>query len=96
MLLPESRDAGSIPRVLERIGVASMICATQEELCAEIERGAGAVMIEEELLSPRRKEHLSEAPWRSSLPGPSCRSSSFCATARKPGPAGMHCCYRAT
>ena len=53
VLLPESRDAESIPRVLEVIGVASMMCATQEELCAEIQRGAGALMIEEEALSPR-------------------------------------------
>ncbi len=53
VLLPESRDAESIPRVLEVIGVASMMCATPEELCAEIERGVGALMIEEEALSPR-------------------------------------------
>ena len=53
VLLPESRDAGSMPRVLEVIGVVSMICATPEELCAEIDRGAGALLIEEEALSPR-------------------------------------------
>lgn len=50
-ILRESRDAGSVPRVLEGIGVASVICATPEALCAEIAQGAGAVLIEEEALS---------------------------------------------
>jgi signal transduction histidine kinase len=52
VLLRESRDAGSVPRVLESIGVASLRCATPEELCAEIDKGAGAVLAEEEALSP--------------------------------------------
>ena len=53
VLLPESRDAESIPRVLKVIGVTSMICSTQGELCAEIQKGVGIVIIEEEALSPR-------------------------------------------
>jgi signal transduction histidine kinase/ActR/RegA family two-component response regulator len=58
LLLSESRDAESMPRVLEKIGVASMMCATPEVLCAEIGKGAGAVLIEEEILSPRTRECL--------------------------------------
>jgi signal transduction histidine kinase len=58
LLLAESRDAESMPRVLEGIGVASMICATPEVLFAEIGKGAGAVLIEEEFLSPRVRECL--------------------------------------
>lgn len=72
VLLPESRDAESIPRVLEVIGVPSMVCSTQGELCAEIHRGVGVVMIEEEALSPRVGACLhatleSQHPW-SELP----------------------------
>ena len=52
VLLPKSRDAESIPRVLEEIGVAATMCESREELCAELGRGAGAVMIEEQALSP--------------------------------------------
>ncbi|MBT1073607.1 sensor histidine kinase [Pelotalea chapellei] len=51
VLLPKSPDAGSILRVLEGMGVTSRMCATSEELCAEIERGVGALMIEEHVLS---------------------------------------------
>ena len=51
VLLPKSRDAESISRVLEEMGVTSKLCATPEELCAEMERGVGALMIEEEVLS---------------------------------------------
>jgi signal transduction histidine kinase len=58
VLMSQSRDAESMPRVLEGIGVASMMCATPEVLCAEIGKGAGAVLIEEEILTPRSRECL--------------------------------------
>jgi hypothetical protein len=72
ILLPESRDAGSMPRVLERIGVPYVMCATPEQLCAEIGKGAGALLVEEETLSTRLKECLvgalnAQPPW-SELP----------------------------
>ena len=51
VLLPDSRDAASIPRVLGEVGVTSMLCATPEELCSEVEKGAGALIIGEDLLS---------------------------------------------
>jgi len=72
MLLAESRDAGSMPQVLEKINVAYIMCATPEQLCAEIGKGAGALLIEEETLSSRMKECLvgalnGQPPW-SELP----------------------------
>ena len=59
VFLPKSRDAESILRVLEVAGVASMMCATYEDLSAEIDKGAGALIIEEEELTPRVGAHLS-------------------------------------
>jgi signal transduction histidine kinase len=52
LLLRQSRDAESVPRVLQGVGIASLMCATPEVLCAEIAQGAGALLIEEETLSP--------------------------------------------
>lgn len=72
VLLPESRDAGSIPKVLEKIGVASTLCSVPEEIGSEIDKGAGAVLLEIEALSLRAKANLVQAldrqpPW-SELP----------------------------
>ena len=51
LLLPKTPDAESISRVLAKIGVASEICSTHEELCTEIGKGAGAVLMEEGAVS---------------------------------------------
>jgi signal transduction histidine kinase len=51
LLLPKTRDAESIVRVLAKIGVASESCSTHEELCTEIGKGAGAVLMEEGVVS---------------------------------------------
>ena len=59
VLLPKSRDAASIARVLEMVGVASIMCAAYEDLCAEIDRGAGALLIEEDALTPSFGARLS-------------------------------------
>lgn len=59
VFLPKSRDAESIPQVLEVAGVASTTCATYEDLSAEIDKGAGALIIEEEELTLRVGAHLS-------------------------------------
>ncbi|GAB7025150.1 sensor histidine kinase [Geotalea toluenoxydans] len=72
LLLAESRDAGSIPLVLDRVGVSSVVCATAEEIGSEIDRGVGALLMEEEMLSPSIKECLvrtldHQPPW-SELP----------------------------
>lgn len=48
--LAPPRDAGAIPRVLAASGAGSVMCSNQEEVCAEIMRGAGAVLIEEEVV----------------------------------------------
>lgn len=49
-LLAQSRDAEAIPRVLAASGAASVMCSTLEKLCAEISKGAGAILIEEEVI----------------------------------------------
>jgi signal transduction histidine kinase/FixJ family two-component response regulator len=72
VLLPESKDAQSIPRVLEKIGVASTLCLVPEEIGSEIDKGAGAVLLEIEALSLLAKTDLVQAldrqpPW-SELP----------------------------
>lgn len=72
VLLPQSRDAESIPLMLGKIGVASLLCATSEEICSEIDKGAGALLVAETVLSDRTKEYLMGAldgqpPW-SELP----------------------------
>ena len=61
VLLAESRDTRAIPRVLEKVGVDSMMCATPEEMCAEIDKGAGVLLVDEETLSLSIKQCLMEA-----------------------------------
>lgn len=51
LLVLESGDAASLPRVLEKAGYPSMRCGTAGGLCQEIDRGCGAVLIDEDLLS---------------------------------------------
>ena len=51
VFLPKGPDTESILRVLGEMGVTSMMCTTSEELCEEIGRGVGALMIEEQVLS---------------------------------------------
>lgn len=51
MLLPQTRDAKSIPLVLEQVGVESTLCASADEVYAEIGKGAGALLVAEEFLS---------------------------------------------
>ena len=60
VLLAESRDSLAIPRVLERVGVDSMVCATPGEMCEEIDNGAGALLVDEETLSVSTKQCLME------------------------------------
>ena len=60
VLLAESRDSRAIPRVLEKVGVASMMCATPEEMCVEVDKGAGALLIDEATLALSTKQCLME------------------------------------
>jgi PAS domain S-box-containing protein len=72
LLLPKTLDAESMGPVLDKAGVTSRMCATPEELCAEIETGAGALLLAEELLYPLLvsclKDALENQPSWSELP----------------------------
>jgi signal transduction histidine kinase len=62
----------SIPRVLREVGVTSWLCTTAAELCAEVEKGAGALIIGEDLLSSHAvaclRDALGHQPSWSELP----------------------------
>lgn len=93
LLLAESRDAGSIPLVLDRVGVSSVVCATAEEIGSEIDRGVGALLMEEEMLSPSIKECLVRT-LDHQPPGRSCRSLSCCVLGRRQRFPGTRCSCR--
>jgi C4-dicarboxylate-specific signal transduction histidine kinase len=72
VLSRESRDAAAIPRVLEGIGATAVMCRSPEEVGAEIEKGAGALLAEEETLTLFTRELIAskldrQPPW-SELP----------------------------
>jgi signal transduction histidine kinase/ActR/RegA family two-component response regulator len=67
-----SRDAVMSTAVLARAGIATEVCPTLDELVREIDRGAGALLVSEEMLSGDGAEALARAvsaqpPW-SDLP----------------------------
>src|SRR5581483_742475 len=51
LLAPVGRDAELLHALLGRAQLQSRICATIEELCGQVESGAGAVMVTEEALN---------------------------------------------
>ena len=51
VLAPSGRDAALVCQLLGRAGIAGVPCATMPEVCTEIARGAGAVVIAEEALT---------------------------------------------
>jgi PAS domain S-box-containing protein len=51
ILPPTSRDAQVLVKVLSDAGISGSICATIEELCDEVPRGVGVVIIAEEILT---------------------------------------------
>ncbi|HLL52351.1 MAG TPA: HAMP domain-containing sensor histidine kinase [Myxococcaceae bacterium] len=72
VLAPTGRDAGLACEVLNGAGLAAEACGDVDALCEAMERGAGAVLLAEEALSPGAQRSLSEAlgrqpPW-SDLP----------------------------
>ncbi|HVS00761.1 MAG TPA: ATP-binding protein [Thermoanaerobaculia bacterium] len=72
ILAPTGRDAALACQMLDRQGFAPIACADQEELCREIEAGAGLVVVTEEALQPWTINGLLEVlgqqePW-SDLP----------------------------
>jgi DNA-binding NtrC family response regulator len=72
VLAPTSRDAAMAERVLSVAGIDATPCTGMAELCAEIERGAGAILLPEEALvqdeSNTLKRWLARQPSWSDLP----------------------------
>ena len=58
LLTPTGRDAAMTEHVLAAAGLVASACADMAALCAQIERGVGAVLIAEEALRPREAEAL--------------------------------------
>jgi signal transduction histidine kinase/ActR/RegA family two-component response regulator len=72
-LLPTARDAQLTAELLHRDGIAVEACGTDAELARQLARGAGAVLIAEELLGPDGAhgallEHIDAQPRWSDLP----------------------------
>src|SRR5262245_39320172 len=55
LLPPTRRDGEAIGTVLGAAGIACLVCNSIEELCFEIERGVGAVVVSEESLNSGTK-----------------------------------------
>ncbi|WP_243372205.1 ATP-binding protein [Geotalea sp. SG265] len=51
VLVPDSKDSRSIPPVLKRVGVDAVMCSTLEQVCSEIDKGTGALLLDEKALS---------------------------------------------
>src|SRR2546423_1051291 len=65
---PVARDAALTRALLVGAGLSAAVCRTIAEICAEIERGAGAVLLTEEALSDPQLDDLTAAlvaqpPW---------------------------------
>lgn len=72
ILLPTTKDAGVARTMLEQMGISGRICADKEDLCRSIKAGAAAVLLSEEVFSPRQPGPLArvldlQPPW-SDLP----------------------------
>jgi signal transduction histidine kinase/ActR/RegA family two-component response regulator len=69
---PSGRDASTTATLLDRDGLLSQVCADVEAVCAAIERGAAAVLLSEDVLTPevfvRLMALLSQQPPWSDFP----------------------------
>ncbi|HZT81667.1 MAG TPA: ATP-binding protein [Gemmataceae bacterium] len=61
VLAPVGRDGPLACRVLRQAGLTAVPCATMEELCRELEAGAGALLLTEEALEPEPTRRLVES-----------------------------------
>lgn len=61
ILAPRGRDAAIAADLLTRNGINACICATQQELVARLQEGAGAVLLTEEAIASRSEPDL--AAW---------------------------------
>jgi len=72
VLAPTVRDAANTTHILGSAGLATFVCADIETLCAELEIGAGAVVVTEETLAAQRMariaDYLRNQPQWSDLP----------------------------
>jgi signal transduction histidine kinase len=65
---PIGRDASLTAELLSRGGIACQICHSMDDVCIELARGAGAILLTEEALRDPRLDDLAEAlaaqpPW---------------------------------
>jgi len=65
---PIGRDAGLTAELLSRAGVACQVCHAMNDVCIELARGAGAILLTEEALADPRLDDLADAlasqpPW---------------------------------
>jgi signal transduction histidine kinase/ActR/RegA family two-component response regulator len=60
ILAPIGRDGTLTAQLLTQAGIACHVCRTARELCEEIRRGAGAVLLTEEALADPQIDALSE------------------------------------
>jgi signal transduction histidine kinase/CheY-like chemotaxis protein len=60
ILTPQGRDGEVACRILERSGMQCVVCNDVQELCREIPRGAGAVLVGTEALPRRAIRQLSD------------------------------------
>jgi len=72
VLAPTVRDAVNTTQILGSAGLATFVCGDIESLCAELEVGAGAVVVTEETLAAQRMarivDYLRKQPQWSDLP----------------------------
>ncbi|HKR63365.1 MAG TPA: hybrid sensor histidine kinase/response regulator [Thermoanaerobaculia bacterium] len=61
LLAPVGRDAELMCTHLDRAGVACHTCSSMEELCKELEEGAGVLLFTEEALNAQTSYHLAQA-----------------------------------
>lgn len=71
LLPPTRRDAEAIQKLLGESGIACVLCAAMSELCEEVDRGAGAILVSEEALAAEPHglaRCISEQPVWSDIP----------------------------
>ncbi len=72
VLAPTGKDAALTRGVFDRAGIPCLCCGDLEEICAQVERGAGALLLPEEAIDQDRKnclvEWLGRQPAWSDLP----------------------------
>ncbi|MEX0939527.1 MAG: response regulator [Pirellulales bacterium] len=57
---PTGQDAQVLCRLLDDAGIAAKVCSDLDELCRQIERGAAAAIVAEEVFTARTRELLAE------------------------------------